>query len=109
MALHMGVALDGLTFSDLYGFVDLARAGKVDPKTPVEQFPISEVDPKRGIGGLDVEVALTDAGVPVTLSPDDARVLASMLDSVIEEEGDARGALDEMRQWRDRLVGLNRI
>lgn len=109
MALHIRVDLDGLTFGDLYGFVDLARAGKVDPKTPVEQFPVSEVDPDRGIGGLDVEVALIDAGVPVTLSPDDARVLASILDSVIAEEGDARGALGEMRQWRDRLVGLNRV
>lgn len=52
--IRLDVELDGLTFGDLYEFVDLGRAGGVDPDTEVELTSTDPDDPRADGFGADV-------------------------------------------------------
>lgn len=104
MALRIRVDFDDMTFGDLYSFVDLARASSIAPETKVPTYLANEQDP--GPGGIDADMTPT-SGVPVTLRRDEARELASLLDAVGGNDGDARNYLADLGRWRDRLAGLH--
>ena len=59
--IRLDVELDGLTFGDLYEFVDLGRAGGVDPDTEVELTSTDPDDPRAD--GFGADVPLPDAVV----------------------------------------------
>lgn len=99
---------DQLTYGDLYQFVNFARTSGVTPDTKVVQVPVREQEPDLGIDCYELELPSSVNFEPgVTLPPDEARSLASLLETVVEEEGDARKVLAELREWRDRLIRLD--
>lgn len=106
MNIKLGVELDGLTFGDLYDFVDLSRGAGVGRETEVSQVPWSAEEPDRGVRKF--EVALTGGG-ELRKPPDfaDAEIdkLVWAINDVIDNGGDARGQLTELREVRDRLRG----
>lgn len=101
MTTTVSVALNDLTFGDLYDFVDLARRADVPRETEVAQ----EFD-ENGDGPFTLQVSLTDLEVVQKLGSAgiDRQHLVAVLDGVLATDGDARGALDEIKLLRDRLT-----
>jgi hypothetical protein len=108
MAIHTRVEIDDrLTYGDLYTFVDFARAINTPADSKVIQLPVSEQEPHLGIGSFEIEItSVNGIEQPVTLSATEARSLARLLGSICNDEGDARGALGDLAEWRNRLLGL---
>lgn len=102
MTTTVSVALNELTFGDLYDFVDLARRAGVSRETEVYQ----EFDDDGQSGPHTLRVSLADLGV--MRSPDlsgiDRKHFVEVLDAVLSTDGDARYALDEIKLLRDRLI-----
>ncbi|QSB14028.1 hypothetical protein JQS43_21195 [Natronosporangium hydrolyticum] len=104
MAVRARVEIDdSLTFGDLYQFVDLARASNTPPDTKVTLVPASDREPDLGIGGLEVEVTIAGLDSQFRPSTDEVRQLLEVIESAAED-GDARGVLPELQEWRDRLL-----
>ena len=100
MTTTVSVALNNLTFGDLYDFVDLARRADVPRETEVDQ----EFD-ENGDGPFNLQVSLENLEVVQKLGLSvDREHLVAVLDGVLATDGDARGALDEIKQIRDRLI-----
>jgi hypothetical protein len=62
-------------------------------------------DPEM-VTGFELELPGIDFRPPVTLLASEAAELATVLDMILENEGDARADLTELHDWRDRLVHL---
>jgi hypothetical protein len=91
--IRLDVELDGLTFGDLYEFVDLGRAGGVDPDTEVELTSTDPDDPRAD--GFGADVPLPDA---VVVNLDSHRgPRAGQDDGDVDEESaqDEEQAVDE--------------
>ena len=102
--IRLDVELDGLTFGDLYEFVDLGRAGGVDPDTEVELTSTDPDDPRAD--GFGADVPLPDA---VVVNLDSHRGPgAGQDDGDVDEESaqDEEQAVDE--ESSDRLVATRR-
>jgi hypothetical protein len=107
MNIKIGVDLDGLTFGDLYGFVDLARGAGVLPESEVRQVLWSEQEPDRGVKTF--EAALPGGELELRKAPDfsgaELDKLIWALDDLIEDDGDARKHFEALSEIRDRLRG----
>lgn len=101
MTTTVSVALNDLTFGDLYDFVDLARRADVSRETEVYQ----EFD-ENGDGPFTLQVSLSnfEAVQKLGLAGIDREHVVAVLDGVLATDGDARGALDEIKLIRDRIV-----
>jgi len=96
-----------MTYGELYQLVDLARASGVDPATSVAKVRADDHGEDLGVEALEADLDSTrDLTGAVTLLGDEVRGLASVLDGVLENEGDARDMISELGKWRDRLLGL---
>jgi hypothetical protein len=97
----VSIALNGLTFGDLYDFTDLARRAGVSRETEVYQ----EFDNDGQDGPFTLEVILDnlEAVQRASLGVDRAEFL-EMLNGMIDSGGDARYVLDELTKVRDHLV-----
>jgi hypothetical protein len=102
MTTTVSIALNQLTFGDLYDFVDLARRAGVSRETEVDQ----EFDDDGESGPHNLSVSLADLGAVRTpdFSGIDREHFVAVLDAVLDTDGDARGALDEIKLLRDRLI-----
>ncbi|MFI2841697.1 hypothetical protein [Mycolicibacterium sp. PDY-3] len=98
MTARVSVALNGMTFGDLYDFVDLARRADVARDAEVLQ----EMD-ENGYGPFTLEVILDNLESVQKLGLEGAERehIAGVLDGVLSTDGDARGALDEIKLVRD--------
>jgi len=102
MTTTVSVALNGMTFGDLYDFVDLARRAGVTRETEVDQEFDFESD--SGPHTLQVSLAnLSDVRTP-DLRGMDRKEVIEVLDAVLATDGDARGALEEIKVLRDSLI-----
>lgn len=101
MTTTVSVALHGMTFGDLYDFVDLARRADVSRETEVDQ----EMD-ENGDGPFTLQVSLAnlEAVQKLGLAGVDREHLVAVLDGVLSTDGDARYALEEIKLIRDRIV-----
>jgi hypothetical protein len=102
MTTTVSISLNQLTFGDLYDFVDLARRAGVARETAVDQ----EYDDDGQSGPYTLQVSLADLGAVRTFdfSGIDREHFVEVLDAVLSTDGDARGALDEIKLLRDRLI-----
>ncbi|MEB3031084.1 hypothetical protein [[Mycobacterium] nativiensis] len=98
----MSVSLNGLTFGDLFDFVDLARRAGVSRDTAVDQE--FDLDDQSGPHTLQVSLADLAAVRNPDFSGIDREHFVEVLDAVLSTDGDARGALDEIKLLRDRLI-----
>jgi hypothetical protein len=104
--IKIGVDLDGLTFGDLYDFVDFARGANVPRENEVAQVLWSEEEPDRGVQKF--EMALPggrELRKPPNFADAELDKLIWALDDVLDKEGDARGQMAELSEIRDRLRG----
>ncbi|MDV8076531.1 hypothetical protein R4P47_08175 [Rhodococcus sp. IEGM 1370] len=103
MAMKISVALDQMTFGDLYNFVDLARGARIGSEQAVNQVVYPQTD-EDAVYGLELELDSS----PIRTAPDMSGIardhVVAVLESVIESDGDARGALEELRELRDLLA-----
>jgi hypothetical protein len=102
MTTTVSVALNGLTFGDLYDFVTLARRAGVSRETEVDQE--FDNDGADGPFTLQVSMANLEAVQNPDLSGMDREHIIQTLNAVIENGGDARYALDEIKLIRERFV-----
>lgn len=104
-SIKIGVDLDGLTFGDLYDFVDLARGAGVPRESDVRQVLWSDDEPDRGIEKF--EVNLPGGQLELRNAPDfsgaDLDKLIRGLDDIVENDGDARAHYEVLSDIRDRL------
>lgn len=105
MGIKLNVDLYGLTWGQLIEFVDAARAGGHGGDEPVAHItdPDDPDDPDDRIVGLEVDVPTLEERVAVF---DHVVRLqyAEALSNVLEEDGDARGQLGQLRDLRDGLL-----
>ena len=102
MGIKLNVDLDGLTWGELIGFVDAARATGLGGDHAVE-YDIDPMDTENRILGLQVEVS--DLGER-TVTFDHATRLqyAEALSRVLETDGDGRAVLGELQDLRNGLL-----
>lgn len=102
MGIKLNVDLYGLTWGQLIEFVDAARAGGHGGDEPVAHIT-DPGDPDDRIVGLEVDVPTLEERVAVF---DHVVRLqyAEALSNVLEEDGDARGQLGQLRDLRDGLL-----
>jgi hypothetical protein len=101
MATTVSIALNGLTFGDLYDFADLARSAGVTRETEVHQ----EFDNDGQDGPFTLEVVLDNlAEVRRANLGIDREEFLQVLNGMIDSGGDARYVLDELTKVRDHLV-----
>ncbi|UDF18770.1 hypothetical protein [Rhodococcus qingshengii] len=103
MTLKVSIELDGMTFGDLYNFVDLARGAHIDADEVVSQVPYDNHD-DNVIHKFEVELPDGNVRKAPDMSNLDLSHLVAVLENVIEEGGDARGALPELKELRDTLI-----
>lgn len=108
MNVSIKVSLYGLKFGDLCQFVDGGRASGIEPSRHVTVLEDDD-DYDRRPTGLQLEIdpaAYNTFAEPLTFQQ--ARELATVIDRVLAAGGDARTVTTELRQWRDRLLGVSR-
>lgn len=103
MGLKVSIDLYELSFGDLYDFVDLARGAGITRDAKVTQVPIENHD-EYSIDHFEVELPSDNVRKAVDLAGLDRDHLADVLDTVISNDGDARTALSELKELRDRLL-----
>ncbi|MGB3360816.1 hypothetical protein [Rhodococcus qingshengii] len=103
MTLKVSIELDGMTFGDLYNFVDLARGAHIGGDEVVTQVPYENHE-DNVIHKFEVELPDGNLRKAPDMSGLDRTHLIAVLDNVIEEDGDARGALPELKELRDSLI-----
>lgn len=100
--MQLSVDLHGLTWGDLYNFVDAARGAETQEEETVELVTSS---------GSDDEIVALTARLPdltrrVAVLGHDQRIhYAEVLASILNDDGDARGTLLELESLRDLLLG----
>ncbi|MEU2042713.1 hypothetical protein [Nocardia niwae] len=103
MGLKVSIDLHELSFGDLYDFVDLARGARIPRDAKVTQVPIENHD-EYSIDHFEVELPSGNVRKAVDLAGLDRDHLADVLEAVISTDGDARTALSELKELRDRLL-----
>ncbi|QNJ94888.1 hypothetical protein HZU40_11955 [Mycolicibacterium fluoranthenivorans] len=103
MTMTMSVSLDDMKFGDLYDFVDVARRAGI-PRDKEVATEVDGLDQEFGRDRLVVEVDNLDGGLAPDFDGLDRAHFIEVLDAVLATDGDARYALDEIKQLRDRLV-----
>lgn len=100
--MQLSVNLAGLTWGDLYNFVDAARGAEMQEEEAVELVTSSGSDDEI----VALSVQLPDLARRVAVLGHDQRIhYADVLATVLNDDGDARGALLELESLRDLLVG----
>ncbi|MBM4602814.1 hypothetical protein GS575_07335 [Rhodococcus hoagii] len=102
--MSMKVSIDtlGMTFGDLYNFVDLARGAGIAPDQEVTQVMLPNDD--SILDKFEVELTSGHIRKAPDLSGLDLGQLIQAIDEVIDSEGDARGVIPELKELRDRLL-----
>jgi hypothetical protein len=106
ISTRIRILLERLSVGDLYQVVDLARASNVEPSTVVDPIYPDDDNPDSGPVGFEVELpalSVVGSSLSVTLAAAEARALATLLEGVVEQEGDVRAHLDEIKHWVARL------
>lgn len=86
----------------------MLRELAVDPSAPVNLIETDD-DYDRQATGLQVDIEPPAyGGFPEPLTFHQARELVTVIDKVLASGGDAHAILQELRQWRDRLLGVGR-
>ncbi|WP_137159290.1 hypothetical protein [Blastococcus sp. CCUG 61487] len=102
MPMKLSIDLDGLTWGQLFDFVDAARGADVNPAQMVGQVTDPN-DPEARTVGLEATVA--DLTQRVAVFDHSTRLhYAQSLSHVLEEDGDARAELITLRDLRDGLL-----
>lgn len=103
MTLKFSLDLDELTYGQLYNFVDYARGAGIpaDEKVSLVLDPLATEDV---VVGLEVQLPDDDVRKAPDFSDLDRDHLAAVLEAVIKAEGDARLAIHELMEIRDRLL-----
>lgn len=96
MGIKVSVDLKDLTYRELFDFVDLARGSKVDPSSTVQQIPIEGHD-EFSIDRFEVELPDGFKRPAPDLSGIDREHMTSVLESILDGDGDARHAVAELR------------
>ncbi|MFE7719745.1 hypothetical protein ACFU44_11975 [Nocardia rhizosphaerihabitans] len=102
MGLKVSADLYEATFGDLYDFVDLARGAGITRDAKVTQMPIENHE--YSIDHFEVELPSGNVRKAVDLASIDRDHLADVLEAIISTDGDARAALSELKELRDRLL-----
>ncbi|MFC9472090.1 hypothetical protein ACFTS5_07850 [Nocardia sp. NPDC056952] len=103
MGLKVSIDLYELSFGDLYDFVDLARGAGITNDVKVTQVPIENHD-EFSIDRFEVELPSDNVRKAVNLAGLDRDHLADVLEEVISSDGDARAALIDLKELRERLL-----
>lgn len=103
MSLKVSVDLGELTFGDLYNFVDLARGAGIASDAAVKQVPLENYD-ELCIDRFELDLPNDEIRKAVYLAELDRTHILGVLDSIIENEGDARGLIAELKDLRQRLA-----
>jgi len=99
--MKLSVDLVGLTWQDLYNFVDAARAADVPGELEVGQ-ELAQHDEETPVA-LTVDVHNLDQR-SVTFDDTTRRQYADALRTVIDTDGDARAVLETVKDLRDGLL-----
>lgn len=103
MGIKVSLDLQDLTYRELFDFVDLARGSNVDPSSTVQQIPIEGHD-ELSIDRFEVELPDGFRRPAPDLSEIDREHITNVLGSILDGDGDARHALAELRELRDRIA-----
>ncbi|MBB5773682.1 hypothetical protein [Nonomuraea jabiensis] len=102
--INVQIHFYGLTFEELYKFVNAARATGVDPSSEVPLVECED-DYERVTTVTGSQLALNDRtfkGFPEPLSADEAQQLSTVLDRLLTAE-DPQKLRSDVLLWRDRL------
>ncbi|CAQ03251.1 hypothetical protein ACR8AL_07560 [Clavibacter sepedonicus] len=103
MTMRISVDLENMTYGELIEFALAARASGVDPATPVTQVPAAQDEDL--IVRFEIEVDSLTGEDFIEISPTDARHYAGIIDSVLDNDGDARAEQGALTNLRDVLQG----
>ena len=103
MTMRISVDLENMTYGELIEFAVAARASDVDLTAPVVQVPA--VQSEDLIVRFELEVDSITSPAPVEISPTDARHYAGIIESVLDNDGDARAEQGALTNLRDLLQG----
>lgn len=102
MSMKVSIDTYGMTFGDLYNFVDLARGAGIAPDQEVTQVMVPNDD--SILDKFEVELTSGQIRTSPDLSGLDIDHLTKAIGLVIESDGDARAVLPELKELRDRLL-----
>lgn len=97
---------DGMTFGELFEFVDLARRCGKAPTDKVT-LVFAENSDDEILDRFEFSGTYGAGTVPVNMTGTDVSLFCATLDAIIASEGDARGALGTLAELRDRIAGLD--
>ena len=104
--MRLRIELEGMTYGELFQFVDLARSSGIDPDSEVMQARVDHHGEDFGVEALEAEMDLSGREIrPRTLGAQEVSELIGMMDRISTKEGDARGELDAVRRWWGMLLG----
>lgn len=93
---------DQLTWGNLYDLVDLARGSGVDRDEKVTQVMVDNHD--EMLDRIEVEIPGPLGRGPVVLSAAEAAAFGGAIETVLVNQGDARGVLADLSELHTRLL-----
>lgn len=101
--MRISIDLDGLTFGDLYNFVDLARSARIAPEEAVTVETEDGIGNDVGAHTLAAELGTTVTEPPIQLRRSDVARYADALSRELSQESDGAD-LGVLRQLLDDLT-----